>query len=158
MIYLLWSVLCLLAEITTGVDREQISHQLNDWPSPSGNSQVSISFSYRIGRSTLCKIVRETCDALWKSLQPLYVKAPATDVSDQFDCMWNFPHCIGAIDGKHITIQAPANSGSTYCKTLNISVPLILAKLAMRYYSLTFVDAKIKCLSLRMRSSMPRCE
>ena len=84
-----------------------------------GNSQVSISFSYRIGRSTVCKIVRETCDALWKSLQPLYVKAPATEeewkgVSDQFDRMWNFPHCIGAIDGKHITIQAPANSGSTY--------------------------------------------
>ena len=84
-----------------------------------GNSQVSISFSYRIGRSTICKIVRETCDALWKSLQPLYVKAPATEeewkgVSDQFDRMWNFPHCVGAIDGKHITIQAPANSGSTY--------------------------------------------
>ena len=30
-----------------------------------------------------------------------------------------------------------------YCKTLNISVPLMLAKLAMRYHSLTFVDAKI---------------
>ena len=31
----------------------------------------------------------------------------------------------------------------SYCKTLNISVPLMLAKLAMRYHSLTFVDAKI---------------
>ena len=30
-----------------------------------------------------------------------------------------------------------------YCKTLNISVPLMLAKLAERYHSLTFVDAKI---------------
>ena len=30
-----------------------------------------------------------------------------------------------------------------YCKTLNISVPLMLAKLAMRYHSLTFVVAKI---------------
>ena len=30
-----------------------------------------------------------------------------------------------------------------YCKTLNISVPLMLAKLAMRYNSLTFVVAKI---------------
>ena len=38
------------------------------------------------------------------------------------------------------------NKGKTqndYCKTLNISVPLMLAKLAMRYHSLTFVDAKI---------------
>ena len=31
-----------------------------------------------------------------------------------------------------------------YCKTLNISVPLMLAKLAMQYHSLTFVVAKIK--------------
>ena len=30
-----------------------------------------------------------------------------------------------------------------YCKTLNISVPLMLAKLAMRYHSLTFMVAKM---------------
>ena len=30
-----------------------------------------------------------------------------------------------------------------YCKALNISVPLMLAKLAMRYHLLTFVVAKI---------------
>lgn len=27
---------------------------------------------------------------------------------------WQFPNCIGAIDGKHITIQAPAHSGSQF--------------------------------------------
>ena len=30
-----------------------------------------------------------------------------------------------------------------YCKTLNISMPLMLAKLTLRYQSLTFVVAKI---------------
>ena len=28
--------------------------------------------------------------------------------------MSNFPHCLGAIDGKHIIAQAPPRSGSTF--------------------------------------------
>ena len=36
------------------------------------------------------------------------------EISDQFQRRWNFDHCIGAIDGKHIEIDAPPNSGSMY--------------------------------------------
>ena len=84
-----------------------------------GTSQVSLSFNYRMGRSTVCGIVRETCEAIWKALQPVYVRAPSSQqewngVSDAFESMWNFPHCVGAIDGKHIVIQAPSNSGSGF--------------------------------------------
>ncbi|GFT41504.1 DDE Tnp4 domain-containing protein [Trichonephila clavipes] len=35
-------------------------------------------------------------------------------VAQQYSTKWNFPNCIGAIDGKHIRIKAPKNSGSLF--------------------------------------------
>ena len=36
------------------------------------------------------------------------------EIAEGYKSKWNFPHCIGAIDGKHIQIEAPRNSGSIY--------------------------------------------
>ena len=49
----------------------------------------------------------------------MLLQAPSTPeewqkVSKKFEIKWNFPKCLGAIDGKHILVQAPQNSGSYF--------------------------------------------
>jgi len=34
--------------------------------------------------------------------------------ADGYNRLWHFPHCCGSIDGKHIRIIFPVNSGSRY--------------------------------------------
>ena len=35
-------------------------------------------------------------------------------VAKEFEEKWQFPNCVGAIDGKHVPLINPFNSGSTY--------------------------------------------
>ena len=72
-----------------------------------GDPQQSQSFAFRIGRSTLSSILRETCQAIWLALQD-YMKSPSTTtdwsrVADGLLESWTFSNCIGAIDGKHMS-------------------------------------------------------
>jgi hypothetical protein len=64
------------------------------------------------------KFIEETTEALWKSLCN-YIKAPSTQnewlkIASDFWKLWNFPMCCGAIDEKHIVMQCPGGSGSSF--------------------------------------------
>ena len=85
----------------------------------SGDAQQSQTFNFRIGKSTVSGIIRETCDAIWNVLHGVYLKTPSTPrewkkISQDFNDLWNFPHCLGAGDGKHVVIECPKKSGSNY--------------------------------------------
>ncbi|KAL0158163.1 hypothetical protein M9458_046239 [Cirrhinus mrigala] len=47
-----------------------------------------------------------------------YMPVPTTedwrDIVSEFYHRWNFPNCLGSVDGKHLVIQAPNNSGSLF--------------------------------------------
>lgn len=109
-----------------------------------GNSQQSLSFSYRLGRSTVSEIIRETCEAIWEGLNERYCMPPTTkehwkQISKEFEDIWNLPHCIGAIDGKHIAMKSPLNSGSLYFNYKGY-FSLILMAICDAHYVFTLVD------------------
>lgn len=70
----------------------------------SGNSFRSLHFEYLLGDRTVSNIVRATCQVIWECLQPVYLPKEFYDRT-------HFPNCIGAIDGKHIRMYKPNNSG-----------------------------------------------
>lgn len=58
------------------------------------------------------------------------MKHPTEDMwkltSEEFYELWQFPNCIGSIDGKHVTIVCPRNSGSNYfCYLKKFSLVLL---------------------------------
>ncbi|MCP4490646.1 MAG: transposase family protein [Gammaproteobacteria bacterium] len=136
-----------------------------------GASFRSLAFQFRMGKSTVAFMVKETCQAIWDSLasqvlryitltyiilqmkhlfymiqlENSILRCPATESewrqeAEAFFERWNFPNCVGAIDGKHITIKAPSNSGSLYFnyKSTFSTVLLAVVSADYRYESATF--------------------
>ncbi|XP_077972394.1 uncharacterized protein LOC144427295 isoform X1 [Styela clava] len=71
-----------------------------------GASQLDLSFSFRIGHSTVRTILRETMSALWKALvnevMPPHTPKKWLEIAEEFNFRWQCPNCIGALDGKHV--------------------------------------------------------
>uniref|UniRef100_A0A182NGH5 DDE Tnp4 domain-containing protein n=1 Tax=Anopheles dirus TaxID=7168 RepID=A0A182NGH5_9DIPT len=78
----------------------------------------SLSFTFCMAHNTIAGIVYETCEAIWSKFNEQFIPFPTTSafvrIENEFSERWNFPNCIGAIDGKHVRMKAPAKSGTKY--------------------------------------------
>ena len=109
-----------------------------------GDSQQSLSFGYRISKSSISSIIHETCVAIWEALNKVYLRPPQHShewkpMSEEFHAMWNFLHCLGAINGKHIAMQCPLKSRSLNYNYKGFFSIVLLAVCDARY-SFMYVD------------------
>lgn len=83
-----------------------------------GDSYQSIANSYRVGKSTVAMIVNQVNRAIWDALVAEYMPTPTVEdwknIAEGFRRRWDFPNCVGSIDGKHVVMKAPEKSGSLF--------------------------------------------
>ena len=77
------------------------------------------TFTFRMHTSTIGGIIPEVCQAVYHCLKSEYLRLPNTKeewkkISQKNAERWRFPNCFGAVDGKHILILHPKNSGFDY--------------------------------------------
>ncbi|XP_069801016.1 putative nuclease HARBI1 [Dendropsophus ebraccatus] len=109
-----------------------------------GRSLQDLKFTTAISQPMLSRIVPETCTAIVTSLQAEYFKFPSSEqewlaVADEFKELWQFPNCGGALDGKHIRITQPTNSGS-YFYNYKGFFSIVLMALVNAKYEFLMVD------------------
>ncbi|XP_050299931.1 uncharacterized protein LOC126738575 [Anthonomus grandis grandis] len=109
----------------------------------SGDSFRTIAFSYRLGTYTVQQTVHEVCDVIIKIMMKEVMSIPTKQewekIAQEFWQQWQFPNCIGALDGKHVVIEAPHNSGSLYFNYKK-SFSIVLLALIDANYRFIVVD------------------
>lgn len=108
-----------------------------------GDMFKTIAFSYRMGERTVSMIVSQVCKAIWRRLQPIYMPSPSMEMWESialdFERRWQVYNCIVAIDGKHVRVRKPLNSGTSFFNYKEF-FSVILMSTVDAHYRFTTVD------------------
>ncbi|KAK8769527.1 hypothetical protein V5799_014007 [Amblyomma americanum] len=125
----------------------------------SGMPIPDVAMAFRIGIETAREAIHLTCQVLWDVLSPLYMKPPTEsewrDIAAGFWHQWQFPNCLGAVDGKHVNIKRPKKSGSLYFNYKGTYSIVLMAVVDSRFVWIMGVSMAMTIRSL-LRKSVTR--
>ena len=103
-----------------------------------GTKYHEMQYAWRVPHNTISIVVREVCAAIIDVYREEQLQAPQNaadwrEITDAWMKRWNFPHVIGAIDGKHIACKAPASTGSDYFNYKGFFSIILLAVVTSDY-------------------------
>jgi hypothetical protein len=104
----------------------------------SGAKYRKMQYGWRVPYNTISLVLREVCAAIVEEFRDELLAPPQTavewrQISDNWRNSWNFPHVIGAIDGKHIACKSPANTESDYFNYKGLFSVILLAVVTSDY-------------------------
>ncbi|KAM4541691.1 putative nuclease HARBI1 [Odontesthes bonariensis] len=102
-----------------------------------GDCYQTIANSYRLGKRTVANIVNQVTRAIWDALVEEYMPTPTAEdwrsIAEGFRRRWDFPNCVGSIDGKHVVCKAPGKSGSLFFNYKGSYSVVLMAVVAHKY-------------------------
>ena len=109
-----------------------------------GESYESLQYQFRIHRTTIALFVPVVCRQIYECLKDHYLKLPDTEeqwkkIASSTQERWQFPNCIGAADGKHVSILHPTSSGSEFYNYKGF-YSIVLLALVDHDYQFLYVD------------------
>ena len=109
-----------------------------------GNSYVDLGYSFRVGTNSVSLFLPEACQAIIDEFLDEAVPAPTTKdewkaIAEEFQIRWNVPYACGALDGKHVAIKKPPQSGSEYFNYKGF-FSIVLLALVDTHYRFLWVD------------------
>lgn len=88
------------------------------WRLASNVEYRTISTLFGVGKSTVCRCVRDMCHAIVALLSSTYLRTPTEQELEEsaqlFHSFSGFPHCVAAITTLHTAIITPSSNASDY--------------------------------------------
>ena len=85
----------------------------------SGDKYPTLQYDFRVARNTISTIIPDVCQAVVEEYKDEVISCPTTPdewrvIAEEFQRKWNVSHACGALDGKHVAMRCPPNTGSLF--------------------------------------------